>query len=69
MTREQLEFKAEPDGSVITVVGKVGEGDYVEWHPGAWTSVVKGSPLIGQPPGNLKFLRIVKRTWLEKTPE
>lgn len=62
MTKEQLEFRAEyRDGKLVEVKDEVREGDYVEWHTGAWTSVAKGSSLIGQLSGTLKFLRIVPR--------
>jgi hypothetical protein len=63
MTKLQVEFKAYPDGRLMKVSAKgvVREGDYVEWKPGDWTTVDKGSPMIGQVPGTLNFLRIVPK--------
>lgn len=65
MTRAQLEAKAYPNFTLVKVedTDNVREGDYVEWAEGAWTSVDKGSPLIGFPPGTRgikNYVRLVK---------
>ncbi len=49
MTLRQLAFKADPENRVVILTPNdlIREGDYVEWTPGAWTNIVKGSALIG----------------------
>lgn len=57
MTIAEIRFKAEPNDKAVQLNfdGVLEENDYLEWSPGAFTSIEKGSEFIGKHLNELCF--------------